>query len=148
MIIRSDIMMDLGIDIMYSECCIQMEGKSVPLKKNGELSDGKYCKHVYNIHTDSLILKQTEEYQGRILDADYTKVDIDDMVKDLNIKRPIKRALKKTLKKFPDLSGGSPGLLDTRPVLIKLTEDSKSYQGRYYKIPKAYKNRPRRRLKD
>ena len=50
------------------------------MKLQGKLSDGKYCERLYNIHTDSPILQQMEERQGRILDANYTKVDIDVMV--------------------------------------------------------------------
>ena len=76
MIIGSDIMAEMGINILYSQYCIVNDGVRVPLKLQGELSDGKYCERLYNMHTDSPILQQMEERQGRILDANYTKVDI------------------------------------------------------------------------
>ena len=76
-----------------------------PLKLQGELSNGKYCEHLYNLHTNFPILQQMEELQGRILDANYTKADIDVIVDELDIQRPSKRALKSTLKKFPKLFG-------------------------------------------
>ena len=47
-----------------------------------------------------------EERQGRILDANNTKVDIDIMVDEMDIQRSSKRALNSTLKKFPKLFGG------------------------------------------
>ena len=92
MIIGSDIMEELGIDILYSDHCIIREGVHVPLKLQGELSEGRYCEQLFNMHTDSPILKQMEERQGRILDANYTKVDIDEMVDSLDIQRSSKRA--------------------------------------------------------
>ena len=120
MIIGSDIMEEMGIDFLYCVHCIVRDGVHVPLKLQGELSDRKYCERLYNMHTDSHILQQMEQRQGRILDANYTKVDIDVMVDELDIKRSSKRALKLTLKKFPTLFGGGLGLLDMEPVLIKL----------------------------
>ena len=45
---------------------------------------------------------QTEEEQlGKILDADYSKVDIDNMVDDLDVAKATKKKLKQTLKKYP-----------------------------------------------
>ena len=79
-----------------------------------------------------------EERQGRILDANYTKVNIDFMVDELDIKHSSKRGLKNAPKKYPTLFGRGVGLLDMKPVLIKLKQGSKPYQGRYYNIPKAY----------
>ena len=82
------------------------------------------------------------------MDAEFTKVDIDDMVDDLDIEQSSKRALKKTLKKFPDHFGDGLRLLDMKPVSIKFKEGCKPYQGYYYNIPKAYENQLRRRLND
>ena len=119
MIIRSDIMAEMGINLHYSEHCVVRDGVRVPLKLQGELSDGKYCESLYNIHIDSPILQQMEERQGRILDANCTKVDIDVMVDEFDIQQSSKRALNSTLKKFPKLFGGGLGLLDMEPVSIK-----------------------------
>ena len=43
MIIGSDIIEELGIDILYSEYIMSRDGVCVPLKIQGELSDGRYC---------------------------------------------------------------------------------------------------------
>ena len=79
-----------------------------------------------------------EQRQGRILDANYIKVNIDVMVDELSIKRSSKRAPMSTLKKYPNLFGDGLGLLDMEPVSIKVKEGSYPYQGRYCNIPKAY----------
>jgi hypothetical protein len=55
--------------------------------------------------TDSPILKEHEERQAAILDANYSKVDINIMVDELGIKELSKVKLKVTLKKFPTLFG-------------------------------------------
>ena len=122
MIIGSDIMELEGIDILYSDHVMIRDGVCVPLKLQGELSDGGYCERLYNMHTDSPILQQMEERQGRILDKNYTKVDIDEMVDGLDIQCSSKRSLKSTLKKFPKLFGGDLGKLDMGPASISLKE--------------------------
>ena len=87
-----------------------------------------------------------EEHQGWILDANYTKVDIDVMVDKLDIQRSSKSALKATLNKYLNLFGGGLGLLDMEHVSIKLKEGSKPYQGRYYNIPKFYEQPTRKEI--
>ena len=85
MIIGSDIIAEMEIDLLYSKHCIVRDSLRFPLKLQGKLSDGKHCKRLHNMHTDSPILKQMEKRQGRILDANYTKVDIDVIVNELDI---------------------------------------------------------------
>ena len=109
MIIGSDIMEEQGIDILYSDHCIVRDGVHIPLKLQGELLDGRYCERLFNMHTNSPILQQMEERQCFIVDANYTKVDIDEMVDGLNVQRSSKRSLKAMLKKFPKLFGGGLG---------------------------------------
>ena len=79
-----------------------------------------------------------EECQGCILDANYTKVNIDLMVDGLDIQRSSKRALKPTLKKFSKLFGGNLGKLDMEPISITLKKGSKPHQRRYFNILQAY----------
>ena len=136
MIIEYNIMEEQGIDILYSDHCILRDDVLVPLKLQG--LDERYCEWLFNMHTDSPILQQMEERQGYILDANYTKVDIDEMVYGLDIQRSSKRSLKSTLKKFLKLFGGSLGKLDMEPVLICFKEGLKLYQGRYFNILQAY----------
>ena len=83
-------MEDMGIDILYSDSCIVR----IPLKLQGELSDRRYYKRLLNMYTDSPILQQIEECYGRILDANYTKVNINEIVDGLEIQRSSKSALK------------------------------------------------------
>ena len=56
MIIGSDIMTEMGINLLCRKHCIEQDSVHVPLKLQGELSDGKYCEQLYNMHTNSPIL--------------------------------------------------------------------------------------------
>ena len=134
----------MDIDIHYSNHYIARDGVHIFLKLQGELSDGRYCERLFNMHTNSPILKQMEERQERILDTNYTKVDIDVIVDSLNIQRSSKRSFKSTLKKYPKLFGGGLVQSDMELILITLKEDYKPYQERYYNIPQAY-DRPTRK---
>jgi hypothetical protein len=129
MIVGSDLLNELGIDIRYSDNCIEWEGDTIQMKNLGELQDRKTCEMIYNLHTDSPILKEHEERQAAIIDANYSKVDIDIMVDELNIEESSKRKLELTLKKFPTLFGGGLGQLNIPPVSIELKKDAKPFQG-------------------
>ena len=108
------------------------------MKTLGTLSDDETCSMIYDLHTTNPILQQEEDRHRKILDAVYSKVDIDRMVNGLDIAKASTTKLKQTLNKFPTLFGGGLGLLDIKPVDIELKPGSKPYGGRYYNVPKAY----------
>jgi hypothetical protein len=56
MIIGSDLLNGLSINIRYSDNCIKWDGDTIPMKNLGELQDKHACEMVYNLHTDSPIL--------------------------------------------------------------------------------------------
>ena len=90
------------------------------MKSLGTITDEEVCEALYFAHTQAPLLQDLEERQQRILDADYSKVDIDKMVDSLSISDQSKIQLKATLKKFPILFWGGLGLLDMKPVTIEL----------------------------
>ena len=71
----------------------------IPLKIDGALQDKRVYSMLYTMHLDSPILKEMEERVEKILDSDYSGVDIDEMVDGLDIHWDSKRELKKILKK-------------------------------------------------
>ena len=71
-----------------------------------------------------------EAQHQHILDAGYSKVDLDAMVDELEISPGSRRKLKQTLNKFPTLFGGGLGLLDIQLVSIELQKDAKPFNGR------------------
>lgn len=46
------------------------------------------------MHTNSPIIKEAEEFTAKIVNADYSKVDIDRMVNELDIGTSTKKKLK------------------------------------------------------
>ena len=136
-ILGNNFMSLLNIKLDYGQKIIDWDGRQIAMKSLGTLTDEEVCEALYFAHTQSPILQDLEERQQRILDADYSKVDIDSMVDGLDISNQSKHQLKKTLKKFPILFGGRLGLLDIKPVTIELQKGAKPYKGRYYSVPKA-----------
>ena len=114
-IIGPNLMDDLGIDLNYSDNSIVIKSdgivNKIPMKTLGATQNIETCNLIYNIHVDSLILQKEEKRQGKLLDANYTKVDINDMVKALDIPKESKRKLTEKLKKFFTLFGGGLGTL-------------------------------------
>ena len=109
------------------------------MKELGALSDPGNCSIVYELHTNSPILQQKEERLGEILDANYSQMDIDMMVNDLDIAKASKDKPKQTLTKFPTSFWGDLGTLIMEPADIEPQKGTKSYTSRFYNIPKAYK---------
>ena len=96
------------------------------------------------MHTDSPLLQEAEERQNKMLECNYSKVNIDAMVNDLDIDNNNKEKLKKTLRKFEKgLFGGGLGTLKhCKPAHIKLKPGVVPYKGRYFNLPKAYEDVP------
>ena len=122
MIIGNDLLWNMGINILFNEQQIQWNDDSIPLKTIGMLRSKDVCSMLYSMHTDSPLLKEAEERQNKMLDADYSKVDINKMVDNLEITDTSKSKLLRTLRRFENgLFGGGLGkLTNVKPARIKL----------------------------
>ena len=118
-IIGTDIMDTIGIDIMFSEKAIYWDGDVCPMKIHGSFQDRDAVEACYIAATEDPILQQAEERQKTILDCDYSKVDIDKMVRELKISTASKKKLCRTLKKFPKLFGGGLRKVDCEPFHVQ-----------------------------
>ena len=87
-------MNNLNIDLLYSENSIQIGQKGnydrIPMKRLRTTFDLSACSMIYDMHIEALILQQEEKQQGKLLDANYSKVNINDMVKELEIPKDTK----------------------------------------------------------
>ena len=137
-IIGTDLMWNMGVKINFREETLEWDGETLPLKIDGAIQDKRVSSMLYSMHLDSPILKDTEERVEKILDSDYSKVDIDEMVDGLDISRDTKRDLKKTLHKFPTLFGGGLGTLVDEEAKIVLKKDAKPHASNFYHLPKVY----------
>ena len=140
MIIGNDLLWNMGINILFNEQQLQWNGDSIPLKTNGMLQSKDLCSMLYSMHTDSPLIKEAEERQNKMLDANYSKVDINKMVNNLEITNVSKSKLLRVLRRFENgLFGGGLGkLTNVKPARIKLKPGAEPFKGRYYNLPKAY----------
>ena len=145
-VIGSNLMWNMGVKIDFGEETLEWDGETLPLKIDWALQDKHMCLMLYSMHLDTPILKETEERVEKILDSDYSKVDIEEMVDGLDINRDSKRDLKKTLKKFPTLFGGGLGTLVGKEAKIVLKKGAKPHASNFYHLPKAYKDPAKKEL--
>ena len=92
LIIGSDILYNLQINLLFLEERIRWGSPNNPfhynlilMKELGLMSEQNFCDVLYDLHKTSLMLQTEEERLGKILDADYSKVDINNMEIDLDI---------------------------------------------------------------
>jgi transposase InsO family protein len=139
MVIGMDCMCNLGVYVNTEEKVITWEGNSIPLKKRGELQDPIQLQYIYSMTVDtSTVLKEAEERQSRILDANYDIVDPDEFVRGLsNLSKIEQNELSTVLKKYPILFGGGLGLLRIKPVHLTLREDAKPVHVKAFPIPQS-----------
>ena len=136
MIIGMDLMTEIGIFVNTADKQIHWEEAFIPLKQRGDLNDPEYIQLLYEYSTAPEVLFEAEDRQSRILDAHYEKVDIDDLVDNLdNIEGDQKSTLKCVLKSHPQLFSGGLGTLNVKPIHLELNEDAVPYHARAFPIP-------------
>ena len=84
-IIGNDLLWNMGVNILSKEQQIKWNEDKVPLNSIGAVHDWDMCSMLYSMHTDSPLLQEEEECQNKMLDCNYSKVDIDTMVSSLDI---------------------------------------------------------------
>ena len=90
-------------------------------------------------NSETASTKEMTERAMRILDANYKKADLKEIVsQSKHIDNEQKQALLKLLKKYEHLFDGTLGDFKTEPVSIELKEGSEPYHGKAYPIPQIY----------
>jgi len=116
-IIGTDLMSVMGLDINFSSKKICWEDVYVPMKMKGTINNAAIAQYLYNVANDVSTLQDAESCQKRILDVDYKAVDIDDYIALLpHLDDKEKAKLIKTLKKHTCLFGGGLGTLSIKPL--------------------------------
>jgi hypothetical protein len=108
MIIGDDLMQELGIDLLYSKQLMIWEDNKVLMENQGLLKDTNIAQHIYRMHVeDSPIIRQAESCKMKILDADYSVVDLADHCNSLkHLDLDTKNILSNSLSKYPELFYG------------------------------------------
>ncbi len=138
MIIGMDLITDLGINIQTSQKSVEWEGITIPLKERHQLGDPHQLHAIYEEHSVPTAIKQAEHRQAKILDADYSAVDINEHVHSLrHLALSKQEKLAKMLHKHPQSFKGGLGTLNIRPVHLELRKDAKPYHARAFPVLKS-----------
>jgi hypothetical protein len=138
MILGMDLMVEIGIVVNTATRTIDWNDNSVPLCTRGQLQESYYLESSYQQAMEPEVLKEAESRQKRILGADYSQVDIDTHVQELNhLSTDEKSQLTSVLKSHPILFGGGLGILKVRPISLELEPGAKPYHAKPYPVPQA-----------
>ena len=80
LIIGLDLMEALGIDMSFKENTITWDDVTIPMKERALVTDVNAREIIFHTAVQSPIIMKAERRQKIILDADYSKVDIDETV--------------------------------------------------------------------
>jgi transposase InsO family protein len=150
MIIGTDLMTELGIDINFSTNKMSWEGVDIPMRPKNQITDRTVATALYHMVMEAPILKQAEQRQQRILDADYAATDVAEYTKNLeHLNTEQKDKLYRLLNEYPGLFKGGLGTLNVPPIHLDirpLEEHEKPYHARAFPIPKCYEATTRKEI--
>jgi hypothetical protein len=104
MIIGAALLSELGIEINYSTQRIIWEGIEIPMKDKHIISNLQNATAIYYQSIEPTVLKEAEASQKRILDADYSALDLDDYAhKETYLSKEQQEQLICSIQKYPKL---------------------------------------------
>ena len=140
-ILGLDFIEKLGFQLDFTDKMITWEDHEMPMKPQGFWDSKVNRKMAYTIAQQNSALEAAEERQDKILDADYSKVDLDEYVATLtHLSADQRAALAGALAQYPVLFGGGLGRLKIDPIHLELKPDAKPYHAKPFGIPHALKN--------
>jgi len=147
LILGLDFLSELKFVLNFESRTIQWEDHEVEMRPKGIVTDEQALDLIYQITQEPTVLKQAEERQARILDADYSKVELTDFVDSLvHLNPEEKRELVTTLDHFPTLFGGGLGALDIEPIHLELKDGAKPHHAKPFTIPQAFMNTTKKEI--
>ena len=104
MIIGADLLSELRIEINYNTQRIIWEGIEIPMKDKHVISDIRNATAIYHQSIKPTVLKEAEARQKRILDANYSTLDLDDYAhKEMHLSKEQQEKLICFIRKYPKL---------------------------------------------
>ena len=141
-ILGRDVLMEVGIDLMFSEKKIVWEGSSISMRDPTQFKN----KTLKQLERETFQQDQVEEdFIQRMTEEKYSPADLKKEVeKCSHLTSKEKSQLLNLLRKYNSLFDGSLGTWKTTPVELELQEGAKPYHGRPYPVPKSQE----KKLKD
>ena len=134
MIIGRDILLDLGIDIKFSDQSIEWDGNSIPMRDN-DLSE----EEAYYV-SDTDVIEDSNRRMKEILDAKYEAADLNKVCYEnaAHLSKDEQDKLHALLSKYESLFDGTLGNWSGTEYDIELKKDAKPYHARSFPIPKVH----------
>ena len=135
MIIRQDILQDLGFDLRFSSSTVKWDGSEIPMKDEDCTLENSYYLQ------DSKSVNDMTEHLHSILDAKYEAANLNKVVKSAeHLSEEEQQKLLTLLQKHESLFDGTLGQWKDSTYNIDLKEDAKPYHARAYPIPRVHMN--------
>ncbi len=138
-ILGLDFIKSTKMDLNFSDNTIKWGDSVMEMNEPGKLGNRSVMRAAYSATQYDATLKSAEERQAKILDADYSKVDVAEFVSSLDyLDSTQKELLTSLLSAYPTLFGGGLGRLNIEPVTLELKPGARPYHAKPFNIPKAY----------
>ena len=151
MIIGADLLSELKIDLSYTTNRMTWEGVEIPMKEKHVISALHAAKEIYYLALETSILKEAEARQTRILDADYSALDLPTYVRSMtHLTTNQQDMLLACLNNYPSIFKGGLGALNIPPVHLELRPfgpNEKPYHARPFPVPKCFEDTTKKEIK-
>lgn len=138
MILGMDLLTEIGLVVDTEQKVVRWEDSTTPLKQKGILNESNMLLQLYHASPGISTVHDAETRQARILDADYSKIDIEEHVNDLgHLTEDEKQKLIEVLIKCDQLFGGGLGTLKIPPVHLELQKGATPFHARAFPVPQA-----------
>ena len=139
MILGLDFLVEMGFVLDFEAKTIKWGESRMEMLPKGTVTNQYKFDTMYQLSQESTVLQRAEERQSRILDANYSKVEMNEYVETLDhLDSNEKKELLATLNQYPTLFGGGLGALKIEPIHLELKGEARPYHSKPFPVPRAY----------
>ena len=146
-ILGLDFLAELKFTIDFDTRTIRWGDNQMEMTPHGLVTNEESFQHLYQLTQEPAIIQKAEERQAKILDADYSKIELEDYVQSLkHLSNNEQTSLLTTLRQFPTLFGGGLGKLNVDPIRLEIKHGAKPYHAKPFAVPHAYLNTTKKEI--
>ncbi len=145
LILETVSMKELGITLNFRDKIITIDEVILPMRNINNLQGSsmlQVLRHNHSLAMELQITQDAVERATRILDAKYSKADLQSVVRDncKHLSAGQQKKLLQHLKKYELLCNSTLGGWKTKPVSFQLKEGASPYHGRAFSVSKIHKD--------
>ena len=147
LILGLDLINELKMVLDFENKVIKWQDMFMEMNSKQIVTNSAIAHLIYQMTQESMVIKQAEHRQAQILDANYSKLDMEALVQELeHLTAEQKIQLQEVLHDHPILFGGCLGCIKIEPVHLAVKPDAKPYHAKPFVIPKAYMDTTRKEI--